>query len=157
EFLVPELILGITGEPLESRIDELEPAVHVVGDHPLAHGRGDGLQLAADFGGGADGTTSVPAFSPEQNRQHDQQRDGDDAENEKAGWGLNQWDHESCAGLESGVGSQQSYAPDYLAPDFPKIHLPRGPVEDLQDPLDASSAGGGYPESLLFPDGLPGY
>ena len=53
ELLVPEVLLGVPGEPLEGRIHEGEAALHVVGDHALAHGAGDGAEVSRGVGGRA--------------------------------------------------------------------------------------------------------
>ena len=75
EFLVPQVFLGVPGEPLEGRVYERQPAVHVVGNDPFPHGGGDRLELALDLGRRALGPAPAPALPPERGPSGEQQRD----------------------------------------------------------------------------------
>ncbi len=101
KLLIPKILFRVSGEPLEGRVYELEPPVHVVGDHAFAHGGGHRLQLAADLRRCALDPAPAHALPREQHRQADQQHDRYAAGYDEADWNRNQWDHESCAGLES--------------------------------------------------------
>jgi len=95
EFLLPQVVEGVPGEPFEGRIDECEPPLHVVGDDPFTHGCGYRLQLALDFGCGALSPPPPLAFPPEQAQEQNQQSEQRAACEEEGAGKLDQRDHES--------------------------------------------------------------
>ena len=81
ELLVPDVFLGIAGEPLEGRVDEGEPQAHVVSDDAFAHRRRNGSKVAARLGGGALRATALQPHV----QQHDEEEQGQHAEAGRGG------------------------------------------------------------------------
>ncbi len=70
ELLVLQVLGGVAGQALEGGIDEGEPVLQVVRQHPFPHGGRDGGQLAPR-GGGLRPTSAEPAYPADQ--EHEQQ------------------------------------------------------------------------------------
>ena len=135
EFLLPQVLGGIPGEPLEGGIDEGELPLHVVGDDPFAHGGGDRLQLALDFGCGTLGPPPAPALPPEQSASsRTSKASSAPPAMRKAPGSCSKWDHES--------------------EDTPSPDTRRGASSQ---PWDGTPALAAIRATLLFPDGLPGH
>ena len=81
ELLVPDVFLGIAGEPLEGPVHEGEPQAHVVSDDALPHRRRNGSKVAARLGGGA---LRAAALQPHV-QQHDEEEQGQHAEAGRGG------------------------------------------------------------------------
>jgi len=125
ELLVLQVLGGEAGEPLEGGVHEGEPVLHVVRDHPFAHGGGDGRQVPP--GGG--GLGAAPAEPPQLEHQGDQQGE---AEHDARG----REDSQGGGGEGAGqVGDGRDHGSDLYARDgagtatVPKIHPSGGSGE----------------------------
>ena len=116
KVMIPKLIFRVAREPLKGGIHELEPPVHVVGDDPLPHGSGHGLELAPELVTGLLGVPPAPAFAPQQEQQRDHQRNGDHGKVREFVGHLHQWDHKSKIHLVAGMG-EDGLASSVLAGD----------------------------------------
>ena len=74
ELLVPEVLLGIPGEPLEGGVHEAEPQVHVVRDDALAHGGRHRVQVPPGFRRGPLGAPALRPLDDECHQQGERQR-----------------------------------------------------------------------------------